>query len=130
MQKTDRNALLALPLVVAIGALVATAGAAATRLTVVRVTAICSVGAGVDEQAASAPSASAAVAVRISADECMVYRTPLEVVGEAAPVYWVGNQGFWCWCIVGACAASGRRSRLCIAVGHVLRTLVRRALTL
>ena len=70
----------------ATGADVATAGAAATRFTVVRVTAICSVGAGVDEQAASAPSASAAVAVRISADECMVYGTPLEVVGDAAPV--------------------------------------------
>ena len=83
------------------GALVATAGAAATRLTVVRVTAICSVGAGVDEQAASAPSASAAVAVRISAFDCMVYGTPLEVVGGAAPVCGVGNQGvlvlMYCW---------------------------------
>lgn len=81
--------------------LVATAGAAATRLTVVRVTAICSVGAGVDEQAASAPSASAAVAVRISAVDCMVYGTPMEVVGDAAPVCGVGNHGvlvlMYCW---------------------------------
>lgn len=81
---------------VPIGAALGLAGAAATRLTVVRVTAICSVGAGVDEQAASAPSASAAVAVRISADECMVYGTPLEVVGDAAPMCGWATKGFWC----------------------------------